>query len=120
MVASYTGPVGRRPGETWPVRLTVDSGPYHAGSALVEQGGTSVLCNGSIEDEVPPWVAGRGAGRLTAELDLYGAMDADGNLVEVQGTAERTPFSGAAQDRMLDLATQGIALLIERQREALR
>ena len=54
-----------------------------------------------------------------AEVDLNVAMTEDGRLVEVQGTAEGTPFSREDLDRMLDLAAQGIARLIQHQREAL-
>ncbi len=54
-----------------------------------------------------------------AEVDLNVVMTADGRLVEVQGTAEGTPFSRSVLDRMLDLAEQGISSLIQYQREAL-
>jgi len=37
----------------------------------------------------------------------------------VQGTAEGTPFSRETLDRMLGLAAQGIARLVQRQREVL-
>ena len=33
-------------------------------------GGTRVLCNASIEDKVPPWLAGKGQGWLTGEYSL--------------------------------------------------
>jgi ribonuclease PH len=46
-------------------------------------------------------------------------MTAEGRLVEVQGTAEGSPFSRETLDQMLDLATQGITRLIQCQREAL-
>lgn len=54
-----------------------------------------------------------------AEVDLNVVMTADGRLVEVQGTAERAPFSRGTFDRMLDLAAQGITRLVQHQREAL-
>ena len=40
----------------------------------------------------------------------------DGRLVEVQATAERTPFTLARLDELLALAAGGIAELAERQR----
>lgn len=55
-----------------------------------------------------------------ADVDLNVAMTDDGHLVEVQGTAEGEPFSHQALDRMLELATQGVARLVQAQREALR
>ena len=54
-----------------------------------------------------------------AEVDLNVVMTGDGRLAEVQGTAEGAPFSRETLNRMLDLAAEGIACLIERQREAL-
>ncbi len=54
-----------------------------------------------------------------AEVDLNVVMTGDGRLAEVQGTAEGVPFSRETLNRMLDLAAEGIACLIERQREAL-
>ena len=43
----------------------------------------------------------------------------NGQLIEVQGTAERAPFGRDALDAMLDLASLGIARLIRHQRGAL-
>ncbi len=54
-----------------------------------------------------------------AEVDLNVVTVADGRLVEVQGTAERAPFSRETLNHMLDLAAGGIAHLVRRQREAL-
>jgi len=54
-----------------------------------------------------------------AEVDLNVAITDDGRLIEVQGTAEGEPFSRQTLDRMLNLAEQGVAHLIRRQREAL-
>jgi ribonuclease PH len=54
-----------------------------------------------------------------AAVDLNVVMTADAHLVELQGTAEGIPFSRNTLDRMLDLAAQGVARLIQYQREAL-
>ena len=45
-------------------------------------------------------------------------MTGDGGLVEVQGTAERTPLSRAHLDDLLALAADGIEKLREAQRDA--
>jgi ribonuclease PH len=45
-------------------------------------------------------------------------MTGEGQLVEVQATAERDPFSRELLDRLLDLAAGGIAALTAAQREA--
>ena len=54
-----------------------------------------------------------------AEVDFNVVMTGSGDFVEVQGTAEGTPFSRAQLDALLDLARDGIADLTEIQRKAL-
>ena len=239
MTNKQVRPDGRRLDELRPVNFILDYVDYPAGSVLIEMGRTRVLCNVSVEEQVPGWMAGSGVGWLTAEyallpcathtrtsretrglrgrtqeirrlvgrslravvnLDLLGertlvvdcdvlqadggtrtasvtggyvalalalrrltgqghvplevlkppiagvsvglvgdqirldmcyaedrdadvdlnvVMMADGRLVEVQGTAEGEPFSSEALDRMVAMAGQGIAQLIQAQREAL-
>jgi ribonuclease PH len=53
------------------------------------------------------------------DTDLNLVMTDDGGLVEVQGTAERTPYSRAELDRMLDLGRAGIDRLVAAQKAAL-
>lgn len=55
----------------------------------------------------------------TAETDLNVVMTEAGDLVEIQGTAEGAPFKRSQLDRMLALASSGVASLIQRQRDAL-
>lgn len=52
-----------------------------------------------------------------AEVDMNVVMTGDGRMIEVQGTAEKQPFSRDQLAAMLDLAGQGISRLIARQRE---
>ena len=52
-----------------------------------------------------------------AEVDMNVVGRGDGRLIEVQGTAEQEPFDRAQLDQLLDLATGGIAEIIELQRE---
>jgi ribonuclease PH len=54
-----------------------------------------------------------------AEVDLNVAMTASGQLVEIQGTAERATFSRPQLERLLDLAQKGIDELVTRQANAL-
>jgi len=56
----------------------------------------------------------------TAEVDMNVVMTGAGAFVEVQGTAEQTPFSKERLDQLLDLAAAGIGRLIELQRRALQ
>ncbi len=54
-----------------------------------------------------------------AEVDMNVVMTRSGRLIEVQGTAEREPFSRAELDALLDLAARGIAVLCDAQEKAL-
>jgi ribonuclease PH len=53
-----------------------------------------------------------------AEVDMNVVMTGDGRLIEVQATAEKTPFTRAMLDELIDLAAGGIAAIAARQREA--
>ncbi len=55
----------------------------------------------------------------TADTDLNVVMAENGNLIEVQGTAEKGDFSRTQLAGMLNLAENGVASLIECQRKAL-
>lgn len=55
----------------------------------------------------------------SADADLNVVMTGDGRFVEIQGTAEGSPFDRLALDQLLDLASRGIEQLFDRQREAL-
>ncbi len=55
----------------------------------------------------------------TAETDMNVVMNDAGAFVEIQGTAEGHAFRREELDTMLDLAEPAIALLLEKQREAL-
>jgi ribonuclease PH len=55
---------------------------------------------------------------VRAEVDMNVVMTGDGALVEVQATAEKTPFSRARLDDLLELAAVGIEELAVVQEEA--
>ena len=52
-----------------------------------------------------------------AEVDLNLVGTADGRIIEVQGTGEKTPFDRAQLDALLDLGQAGIEQLIALQRK---
>jgi ribonuclease PH len=54
----------------------------------------------------------------TAEVDMNVVMTGEGALVEVQATAEKTPFSRARLDELLELAAAGLEELAAAQEEA--
>ncbi len=52
-----------------------------------------------------------------AEVDMNVVMTGDGKIVEIQGTAEGTPFSKTALDSLIKLAEEGINSLINMQKK---
>lgn len=50
-----------------------------------------------------------------AEVDMNVVMTSSGRYVEVQGTAEGTPYTRTELDELLSLAEHGIATLLDRQ-----
>jgi ribonuclease PH len=54
-----------------------------------------------------------------AEVDMNVVCTGDGRFIEVQGTAEREPFSRAQMDSLLTLAARGIESLAAIQKEAI-
>jgi ribonuclease PH len=56
---------------------------------------------------------------VAAETDMNVVCTGDGRFVEVQGTAEREPFSRELLDELLGLAVAGCVELTELQRQAL-
>jgi ribonuclease PH len=87
---------GRAPDELRPIAITPGFVRSATGSALIEAGGTRVICTASVEDEVPRWMAGRGRGWATAEYGMLPASTGerkrrdvskgrpDGRTVEIQ------------------------------------
>lgn len=52
------------------VKVTPNVSPYAEGSALIEVGGTKVICTASVEDRVPLFLRNKGTGWVTAEYAM--------------------------------------------------
>ena len=76
--------MSKRPDELRSVTIQPGFMPYAEGSALVACGNTKVICTASVEETVPPFLAGKGQGWLTAE---YGMLP--------RSTLTRKPRDGA-------------------------
>ncbi len=61
---------GRRWDEPRPVNITVGYQRLAEGSALIEMGGTRVLCAASLDERVPAFLRGQGRGWVTAEYSM--------------------------------------------------
>jgi ribonuclease PH len=51
-------------------KITPNISPYAEGSALIEVGGTKVICTASVEDRVPLFLRNKGVGWVTAEYAM--------------------------------------------------
>ncbi|MEP7242898.1 MAG: ribonuclease PH [Gammaproteobacteria bacterium] len=65
-----TRPSGRNADQMRPVKFTRRFAKHAEGSVLVEFGDTHVLCTASIEENVPPFLRGKGQGWVTAEYGM--------------------------------------------------
>jgi ribonuclease PH len=87
---------GRAPNELRPLSITAGFVRSATGSALIEAGGTRVICTASAVEDVPRWLSGKGQGWVTAEYGMLPASTGerkqrdvsrgrpDGRTVEIQ------------------------------------
>jgi len=87
---------GRAPDELRLVRIEPGFVKSADGSALIEMGGTRVICTASVDEGVPRWMRGQGRGWITAEYGMLPASTGsrkqrdvskgrpDGRTVEIQ------------------------------------
>lgn len=61
---------GRQATELRPLSFETGFTRYAEGSVLIRAGMTTVLCNASVEDKVPPFMRGEGRGWVTAEYAM--------------------------------------------------
>ena len=85
---------GRAPDELRPINVVRRFTGNAAGSVLIQAGHTMVLCTASIDQQVPPWMVGRGRGWVTAEYSMLpgsasprkkrDVLKVDGRTTEIQ------------------------------------
>ncbi|MEJ7860920.1 MAG: ribonuclease PH [Pyrinomonadaceae bacterium] len=51
-------------------KITPNFAPYAEGSALIQVGGTKVICTATVEERVPPFLRNKGTGWVTAEYAM--------------------------------------------------
>ncbi len=81
---------GRAPADLRPLRMTLDAFGYAEGAVLIEMGGTRVLCAASVEENVPPWLRGKGQGWVTGEYALLPRSTNTRTRRERNGASGRT------------------------------
>jgi ribonuclease PH len=106
-------------------RCAAISGAWVAAHRALDRFGLSRALSGSVAAVSVGIVEGEALLDLdysedsTAEVDMNVVVTGEGELVEVQATAERVAFPRDVLDEMLDLAEAGIARIREAQQDAL-
>jgi ribonuclease PH len=67
---SFTRTDNRTADQVRGIKITPNISPYAEGSALIEVGGTKVICTASVEDRVPFFLRNKGVGWVTAEYAM--------------------------------------------------
>ncbi|MBB3032897.1 ribonuclease PH [Alteriqipengyuania lutimaris] len=63
-------PSGRAPDQMRAISIETGYTKHAEGSCLISFGDTRVLCTASVENSVPPWMRGKGAGWVTGEYSM--------------------------------------------------
>ncbi len=87
-------PSSRQPDQLREIRITRGYTRHAEGSVLIECGDTKVICTASVDDQVPPFLKGKGQGWLTAE---YGMLPRSTNT-RSDREAARGKQSGRTQE----------------------
>jgi ribonuclease PH len=85
-------PDGRLPDQLRTVAFTLDYVDYAEGSVLISQGNTRVLCNVSVEEDVPRWMRNQmvAGGWITAEYAMLPRATHTRSPRETSGLSGRT------------------------------
>ena len=111
---SYTRLDKREVDQLRNAKITANISPYAEGSALIEVGGTKVLCTASVEDRVPMFMRNKGTGWVTAEYAMLPRATNTRTQRETQRPSGRTQEIQRLIGRSLR-AVVDMALLGERQ-----
>lgn len=71
-------------------KITPNISPYAEGSALIEVGGTKVICTASVEDRLPLFLRNKGVGWVTAEYAMLPRATNTRTQRELQKPSGRT------------------------------
>jgi ribonuclease PH len=107
---------GRKTDQLRPVEFTTGFIEYPEGSVLITIGKTIVLCNATIQNSVPDWMAGRGKGWITAEYAMLPRATHTRSKRETNGPGARSQeikrLIGRALRASVDLELMGENTLI--------
>ena len=103
----------RKHNELRPLAITPHYIAHPEGSVLIAFGDTRVICTASIDERVPKWMAGKGAGWVTAEYDMLpratsSRRDRDARKGRINGrTQEISRLIGRSLRSVCDLKKLG-------------
>jgi len=87
---SYERPDNRTYDQIRTTKITPNISPYAEGSALIEVGGTKVICTATVEDRVPMFLRNKGLGWVTAEYAMLPRATNTRTQREIQRPSGRT------------------------------
>jgi len=87
---SFTRTDSRAQDQIRNTKITPNISPYAEGSALIEVGGTKVICTASVEDRVPLFLRNKGLGWVTAEYAMLPRATSTRTQRETQRPSGRT------------------------------
>jgi ribonuclease PH len=92
MTEPKRAPDGRASNDLRPIEISRGVSAYAEGSCLISMGNTRVLCVASVEEGVPGWRRGRGAGWVTAEYSMLP------RATHTRSSRERGQLGGRTQE----------------------
>jgi len=87
---TYERPDSRAYDQIRATKITPNISPYAEGSALIEVGGTKVICTATVEDRVPMFLRNKGLGWVTAEYAMLPRATNTRTQREIQRPSGRT------------------------------
>lgn len=92
-------------------KITPNVLPFAEGSALIEMGNTKIICTATVEEKVPSFLRGKGAGWVTAEYAMLPRSTQTRTQREIQRLSGRTQeiqrLIGRSLRAAVDLAKLG-------------
>lgn len=97
---------GRSPADPRPIAIEPGFVPTAAGSVLMSQGETRVICTASVQESVPKWMAGRGTGWVTAEYAMLPASTGSRKARDI--TKGKQDGRGVEIQRLIGRSLRGV------------
>jgi ribonuclease PH len=97
---------GRAPDDLREINIVTGFVKTANGSALIEAGGTRVICTASVDEEVPRWMAGQGKGWVTAEYGMLPASTGERKRRDI--SKGRPDGRGVEIQRLIGRSLRGV------------